>query len=75
MNFLLPSLVFLPMLVALLLPVLGEEQAQWRNRLLQIATFVIFALSLLLPQFSGAVSLPNLVGVGLHFSAESLQIV
>jgi len=75
MNFLLPSLVFLPMLVALFLPVLGEEQAQWRNRLLQIATFVIFALSLLLPQFSGVVSLPNLVGVGLHFSAESLQIV
>jgi hydrogenase-4 component B len=75
MNYLLPSLAFLPMLAALFMPILGEKHALWRNRLMQIATFFTFTLSLLLPQFSQAVTLPGWVGMGLHFSAESLQIV
>ena len=75
MNYLLLGLVFLPMLTALLMPLLSETHAPWRNRLMQLGTFVVFGLSLLLPQFSQSLSLPGWVGIGLHFSAESLQIV
>lgn len=75
MNYLLLSLIFLPMLTALFLPLLGEKYATWRNRLMLLGAFLVFGLSLFLPQFSQSVSLSGWVGIGLNFSAESLQIV
>ena len=75
MMYIIPVLVFLPFFSALVMPVLGEKRATWRDRILLLSTMVVFGFSLLLPQYHQELSIPMLMGVGFHFSAESLQIV
>lgn len=74
-NFIIPILVFFPMIGAVVGYLIGRKNKNLRNHWACVVTAVVFLLALPIIGSDASFSMEKICGLGLHFAADGLQVV
>ncbi|WP_317853849.1 complex I subunit 5 family protein [Chakrabartyella piscis] len=74
-NYIIPILIFLPMIGAFIGYGIGRVNKTWRNHWACLVTAVVFFGSLSLIGSDATFVMENVCGLGLHFETDGLQVV